>query len=106
MSNIHPRAVKAFGEEWSKFHHAERENPDLKALFKAYFSIFPGTSCHRKRRASTSDAVLAAGPTLSPQKLGLHSIDASAEALILPVKIPRCIQTAFSIAHLKMRCLL
>ena len=40
-SNIDPGVVKTFGQEWSKFHHAERENIDLQTLFQSYFSIFP-----------------------------------------------------------------
>jgi ubiquinone/menaquinone biosynthesis C-methylase UbiE len=41
MSNVDPGVVKTFGEEWSKFHHPERETADLEALFQSYFSIFP-----------------------------------------------------------------
>ncbi len=41
MSNIDPGVVEAFGEEWSKFHHADLDNPDLQATFQSYFSIFP-----------------------------------------------------------------
>jgi SAM-dependent methyltransferase len=41
MRNSDPGVVEAFGEEWTKFDHAERESPDLRNLFDLYFAIFP-----------------------------------------------------------------
>ena len=41
MSNLDPQVVKAFGEEWKKFDHADRDSSDLQSLFQSYFSIFP-----------------------------------------------------------------
>ncbi len=82
MSNIHPRAVKAFGEEWSKFHHAERENPDLKALFEAYFSIFPWHTLPPDAEGFDLGCGTGRWAHFVAPKIGsLHCIDASAEAL-------------------------
>ncbi len=41
MSNVDQNVVEAFGEQWSKFDHANLDNPDLQTLFHSYFSIFP-----------------------------------------------------------------
>jgi SAM-dependent methyltransferase len=41
MNNLHPSVVDAFGEEWTKFDHAEQQSPELRSLFELYFSIFP-----------------------------------------------------------------
>lgn len=82
MSNVDPVVVEAFGEEWSKFDHAELDKPDLQALFRAYFSIFPW---HRLPvDAEGFDLGCGTGRWahfVAPRVGLLHCIDASAAAL-------------------------
>jgi ubiquinone/menaquinone biosynthesis C-methylase UbiE len=82
MSNLAPDVVKAFGEEWSKFDHADRESPDLKRLFQAYFSIFPWDKL--PPRAEGFDLGCGTGRWahfVAPRVGVLHCIDASSAAL-------------------------
>lgn len=82
MNNIDPAVVEAFGEEWSKFHHAEREHRDLQALFESYFANFPWRLLPPD--AEGFDLGCGAGRWahfVAPQVGRLHCIDASAAAL-------------------------
>ena len=82
MSNINPNVVKAFGEEWSKFHHAERDSLDLQTLFQSYFSIFPWSELPPDAEGFDLGCGTGRWAHFVAQRVGLlHCIDASAEAL-------------------------
>jgi SAM-dependent methyltransferase len=82
VSNIHPRVVEAFGEEWRKFNHAEQENPEIENLFHLYFSIFPWHEL--PPNAEGFDLGCGTGRWahfVAPRVRYLHCIDASDAAL-------------------------
>ena len=80
--NINTGVVKTFGEEWSKFHHAERESRDLQTLFQAYFSIFPWNELPPDAEGFDLGCGTGRWAHFVAQRVGsLHCIDASAAAL-------------------------
>jgi len=82
MNNLDPGVVKAFGEEWSKFHHGERENPDLQTLFQSYFSIFPWNELPPDAVGFDLGCGTGRWAHFVAERVGfLHCIDASIEAL-------------------------
>jgi ubiquinone/menaquinone biosynthesis C-methylase UbiE len=82
MNNVDPRVVEGFGEEWSKFKCSQLEDPDLKALFEAYFSIFPWHKLPPGAEGFDLGCGTGRWAHFVAQKVGsLHCIDASAEAL-------------------------
>jgi SAM-dependent methyltransferase len=82
MSNIHPRVVRGFGEEWSKFNHADRENPELQTLFEAYFSIFPWNDLPPRAEGFDLGCGTGRWAHFVARRVGLlHCIDASDAAL-------------------------
>src|SRR5277367_6402131 len=82
MSNINLNVVKAFGEEWSKFHHAERDNLDLQTLFQSYFSIFPWSELPLDAEGFDLGCGTGRWAHFVAQKVGLlHCIDPSVTAL-------------------------
>ncbi len=44
MSNIDPKTVSSFGDEWSKFDQSGLDEAEHSTLFETYFSIFPWDS--------------------------------------------------------------
>jgi ubiquinone/menaquinone biosynthesis C-methylase UbiE len=82
MSNIDPSVVEAFGEQWSKFDHANLDNPDLQMLFQSYFTIFPWHALPPD--AEGFDLGCGTGRWahfVAPRVGHLHCIDPSAAAL-------------------------
>jgi SAM-dependent methyltransferase len=82
MSNIDLGVVKAFGEEWSKFDHGERENSDLLTLFHSYFEIFPWHELPEDAEGFDLGCGTGRWAHFVASKVGrLHCIDASSAAL-------------------------
>lgn len=82
MSNIDLDVVKAFGEEWNKFHHSGLDNPDLQTLFRSYFSIFPWHELPPDAEGFDLGCGTGRWAHFVAQQVGvLHCIDASAAAL-------------------------
>jgi ubiquinone/menaquinone biosynthesis C-methylase UbiE len=82
MSNVDPGVVKTFGEEWSKFHHPEREAADLQTLFQSYFSIFPWHQLPLKAEGFDLGCGTGRWAHFVAQRVGLlHCIDPSEAAL-------------------------
>ncbi len=82
MDNIDPKVVKTFGEEWTKFHHAELENSDLQTLFQSYFSIFPWHKLPPDAEGFDLGCGTGRWAHFVAQRVGfLHCIDASDAAL-------------------------
>jgi ubiquinone/menaquinone biosynthesis C-methylase UbiE len=80
--NIDLGVVKAFGEEWSKFDHTERENPDLLTLFHSYFEIFPWHELPPDAEGFDLGCGTGRWAHFVAQRVQLlHCIDASAAAL-------------------------
>jgi len=82
MSNVDPEVVEAFGQEWSKFNHADLDTPELHALFQSYFAIFPW----HKLPVEAEGFDLGCGTGrwahfVAPRVGSLHCIDASSAAL-------------------------
>ena len=44
MSNLDPAVVEGFGQEWSRFDQSAVQAGELRALFEAYFAVFPWAS--------------------------------------------------------------
>ena len=82
MSNINPSVVKAFGEEWNKFDHVERESLDLQAIFQSYFSVFPWHKLSPNAVGFDLGCGTGRWAHFVAQRVGfLHCIDASPAAL-------------------------
>jgi SAM-dependent methyltransferase len=82
MSNVDPGVVKTFGEEWSKFHHPERETADLRVLFQSYFSIFPWHKLPPEAEGFDLGCGTGRWAHFVAQRVGLlHCIDPSEAAL-------------------------
>lgn len=82
MRNINWRVVQSFGEEWNKFHHNEREDPDLQILFQSYFAIFPWHKLPPDAEGFDLGCGTGRWAHFVAQRVGtLHCIDASAAAL-------------------------
>lgn len=82
MSNLDRGVVEAFGEEWSKFEHAELDTSDLQALFHSYFSIFPWHALPPEAEGFDLGCGTGRWAHFVAQRVGfLHCIDASAAAL-------------------------
>ena len=82
MSNMHPNVVEAFGEEWTKFDHAEQESPDLRNLFERYFSIFPWAELPADAEGFDLGCGSGRWARFVARRVGhLHCIDASSAAI-------------------------
>jgi len=82
MSNLDPRVVKAFGEEWNKFDHAKQDSSDLQSLFHSYFSIFPWQNLAPDAEGFDLGCGTGRWAHFVAQKVGLlHCIDPSVTAL-------------------------
>lgn len=81
-SNIDPKTVAGFGDEWTRFDQSALPAEDRKAFFDGYFAVFPWD-------ALPSDAVgmdVGCGSgrwaqVVAPRVGRLHCVDASADAL-------------------------
>ena len=74
--------MEAFGEEWSKFDHADLDNPDLQTLFQSYFSIFPWHELPPNAEGFDLGCGTGRWAHFVAQRVGfLHCIDPSAAAL-------------------------
>jgi len=82
MSNVDQNVVEAFGEQWSKFDHANLDNPDLQTLFHSYFSIFPWHELPPDAEGFDLGCGTGRWAHFVAQRVGcLHCIDPSAAAL-------------------------
>jgi ubiquinone/menaquinone biosynthesis C-methylase UbiE len=82
MNNLDPGVVKAFGEQWDKFDHTERDNPDLQRLFQSYFEIFPWHELPQNAEGFDLGCGTGRWAHFVAQRVGtLHCVDASAAAL-------------------------
>ena len=82
MSNLDPAVVEGFGQEWSRFDQSTLHQDELRALFEAYFSIFPWATL--PANAIGFDLGCGSGrwaQFVAPRVGRLHCIDASASAL-------------------------
>lgn len=88
-SNVDPKTVEGFGDEWQSFHHADdtlttvaREN-----IFNTYFAIFPWSRL--SENAVGADLGCGSGrwaALIAPKVSKLHAVDASASALTVAQK--------------------
>jgi ubiquinone/menaquinone biosynthesis C-methylase UbiE len=82
MNNLDPGVVKAFGEQWGKFDHTERDNPDLQRLFQSYFEIFPWHELPQNAEGFDLGCGTGRWAHFVAQRVGtLHCVDPSAAAL-------------------------
>jgi len=82
MNNLDPGVVKAFGEQWGKFDHTERDDPDLQRLFQSYFEIFPWHELPQNAEGFDLGCGTGRWAHFVAQRVGtLHCVDASAAAL-------------------------
>ncbi|AEU35836.1 class I SAM-dependent methyltransferase [Granulicella mallensis] len=82
MNNLDPAVVKAFGEQWGKFDHTERDNPDLQRLFQSYFEIFPWHELPQNAEGFDLGCGTGRWAHFVAQRVGtLHCVDPSAAAL-------------------------
>jgi ubiquinone/menaquinone biosynthesis C-methylase UbiE len=82
MSNLDPAVVKGFGQEWSRFDQSEVAQGELRAIFDAYFSVFPWGTL--PSNATGFDLGCGSGrwaQFVAPRVGRLHCIDASPAAL-------------------------
>ena len=49
MSNIDPKTVAGFGDEWERFDQSALPEAESKDLFDAYFGVFPWASLPRPK---------------------------------------------------------
>ena len=64
MSNLDPAVVKGFGQEWSRFDQSEVAQGELRAIFDAYFSVFPWGTLPQMPQDSIWAAAVDAGHSL------------------------------------------
>jgi ubiquinone/menaquinone biosynthesis C-methylase UbiE len=82
MNNLDPGVVKAFGEQWDKFDHTERDNPDLQRLFQSYFEIFPWHELPQHAEGFDLGCGTGRWAHFVAQRVGtLHCVDPSPAAL-------------------------
>ena len=82
MSNVDPRVVKSFGEQWSKFDYSGRENPDLQLVFESYFAVFPWRELPPNAEGFDLGCGTGRWAHFVAQRVGLlHCIDPSPAAL-------------------------
>jgi ubiquinone/menaquinone biosynthesis C-methylase UbiE len=82
MKNANTVVVESFGLEWNKFKQSDMSAPELRAMFDAYFAIFPWG----KLSSSAVGFDLGCGSGrwarfVAPRVGHLHCIDASSAAL-------------------------
>ena len=82
MSNLDPAVVEGFGQEWSRFDQSAVHQDELRALFEAYFSVFPWETL--PANAIGFDLGCGSGrwaQFVAPRVGRLHCVDASSSAL-------------------------
>ena len=82
MSNVDPVVIEGFGQEWKRFDQSEVSQDELRALFDAYFSVFPWATL--PANAMGFDLGCGSGrwaQFVAPRVARLHCIDASPAAL-------------------------
>jgi len=82
MSNLDPKVVDAFGDEWRTFDQTALPDRDREAIFSSYFAIFPWEKL--PPAAIGFDLGCGSGRwagQVAPRVGELHCIDASSEAL-------------------------
>ena len=82
MSNLDPALVEGFGQEWSRFDQSAVRQDELRAIFDAYFSVFPWATL--PANAVGFDLGCGSGRWanfVAPRVGRLHCIDASPVAL-------------------------
>jgi SAM-dependent methyltransferase len=81
-ANIDPKTVAGFGEEWAAYDQTTLDEAEHRALFEAYFSVFPFDSL--PPRAEGFDLGCGSGrwAALAAERVGLlHCIDPAQAAL-------------------------
>ena len=81
MSNVDPKVINDFGDEWENYDQAQ-SNLKLKEAFNQYFSIFPSSVLNEDSYGF--DAGCGSGrwaKYIAPQVKHLHCIDPSEKAL-------------------------
>jgi ubiquinone/menaquinone biosynthesis C-methylase UbiE len=81
-TNVDPAVVAGFGDEWSRFDQSNADQSELRAIFDAYFSIFPWNDL--QPNAVGFDLGCGSGRWarfVAPRVRTLHCIDASQAAL-------------------------
>ena len=82
MNNMHPSVVEAFGKEWTKFDHRDRQSPELRDLFELYFSIFPWSELPKNAVGFDIGCGTGRWADFVAARVGhLHCIDASIAAV-------------------------
>lgn len=82
MTNIDPKTVAGFGDEWTRFDQSDLSRDERQDIFDSYFAVFPWQSL--PAGAVGMDVGCGSGrwASLVAPKVGhLHCIDASADAL-------------------------
>ena len=80
--NIDPLTVEGFGEEWAAFDQTELDATEHRALFDAYFSVFPFDSLPPDAEGFDLGCGSGRWAALAADRVGLlHCIDPSAQAL-------------------------
>jgi ubiquinone/menaquinone biosynthesis C-methylase UbiE len=99
MNNVDSNVVAAFGEEWSKFNHANSDTPELQTLFGYYFSIFPWQELPTNAEGFDLGCGTGRWAYFVARRVGhLHCIDASPTALDV-ARRNLCIYTNCSFHH-------
>src|SRR5207249_4769715 len=89
--NLDRATVDDFGREWRRFDQRGVSSAELERMFAEYFAIFQWDSLPRD--AVGFDAGCGSGRwacLVAPRVGWLHCIDASADALAVPLEIGRC----------------
>lgn len=82
MTNVDPRTVDGFGDEWTRFDQSGVSEDELRRTFDQYFALFPWDELPRE--AIGFDLGCGSGRwarLVAPRVGRLHCIDASAAAL-------------------------
>lgn len=80
--NLRPDVVAGFGDEWSRFDQSELSDDDRRAMFDAYFRIFPWDALPRDAVGFDLGCGSGRWATLVAPRVGeLHCLDPSPEAL-------------------------
>jgi len=82
MSNLDPKTVEGFGEEWAAFDQRELNRTELADRFDEYFAIFPFAALPKNAEGFDLGCGSGRWASLVAPKVGkLHCIDPSAKAL-------------------------
>lgn len=82
MTNLDPRTVEGFGEEWQAFDQASLGAQERETIFSGYFSLFPWSELPAEARGADLGCGSGRWATLVAPRVGsLLLVDASREAL-------------------------